>query len=135
MEEYTEKEAIQAIEDIAKSEQENNEILNEIESDLTDIDEHITNIDEYLVINNKEEEQKNEQESEKIDGKENQKSGEGEQEQEEVQAVTLDDIYNEVAEVNDNIENTNSLLTVGVWSQGIIIGVLLLTIFWRKFFK
>lgn len=132
-EEYTEQDAIQAVQDIAKQGLENEEILNEIESDLTDINEHIINIDEYLVINNKEEEKKDEQEAEKVDEKENQKSGEGEQE--EIQAVTLDDIYNEVAEVNDNLENTNNLLTVGVWTQGIVIGVLLLTIFWRKFFK
>ena len=135
-EEYTEQEAIEAVQDIAKQGLENGEVLNEIESDLTDINEHVANIDEYLVINNKEAEEnkEDEQKAEEIIEEKNTKAGESENE-EQGEEISIENVYTEIVQTNQHLENQTQLLTVGIFSQGIIIGVLLLTLLWNRFIK
>lgn len=128
--ELNEQDAINAIQEIVNIGEENGEQLLSISQQLNDINNHITNIDEF-VITLQEEKKKNEQETKEITKEKTEtetKNGTTETEE----TITNTEIYNEIVQVNDNLEIQNSLLTVGIFSQGIIIGVLLLTLFWKR---
>ena len=132
---YNSDDAIQAVIEIAEIEHNNNESLACIESSLEDINNHIADIDEYIVITNKEAEKKDEQEAEKADKQDEQKAEKGDNETRAEEEVTLSDIHSEIKAVNDNLTGTNTLLTTALFAQGIIIGVLVMIVFWEKFLK
>ena len=131
---YNSDDAIQAIIEIAEIEHNNNESLACIESSLEDINNHIADIDEYIVITNKEAEKKDEQEAEKADKQDEQKAEKDDTETRE-EEVTISEIHSEIKAVNDNLTGTNTLLTTALFAQGIIIGVLVMILFWEKFLK
>lgn len=131
---YNTDDAIQAVIEIAEIEHINNESLACIESSLEDINNHIADIDEYIVITNKEAEKKDEQKAEKAEKQDEQKAEKGDTETRE-EEVTISDIHSEIKAVNDNLTGTNTLLTTALFAQGIIIGVLVMILFWEKFLK
>lgn len=113
-------------------------ILKNIDENIGDIKSDLIDINDYLTIQNSEivKEDKNEDEKKEDDKKEENitKSGEQENQQEE-QSITLEDISIQLDNTNHLLDTQNNLLIVNIFSSGIIAGVLLLTLFWNRFFK
>ena len=107
-----------------------NDNLSNIESNTIDINE---NVEELLVISNPDYEEKEEKEEEKEEAKKEISIKSDQQEEEE--EISISDIYTEIQETNSLLNYQNNLITVGVFSQGIIIGVLILTLFWNRFIR
>ena len=103
-----------------------NNSLNSIDSNVSDIN---SNIEEYLIL----------KEPDKIEKIENEKKEETKSETREVEEntseFTIDDVYSEITQTNSILTEQNNILTVGLFSQGILIGVLVLTLFWNRFMK
>lgn len=139
--------AIQNIKEIAitgaagaRSAAENTKELKTINQQLNDINYHLTNLEDYFIDNYilPEEIKKNEQTTEKNDKQEEETREEtksGDTETDNNEAVTIETVQQTLEETNIILNNTNNLLTVSVFAQGIIIGVLVLTILWRKYLK
>ena len=129
----SEQEALSYIQKIQENTLSNGEYLAGIENDLDDINEHIASIDEYIIIANKEvseDEQKSEEDIKQEEQK-NETSGRREVQTE----ITIEDVHSEVVQINTTLKETNDLLTVGIFAQGIIIGVLVFTLFWNRFMR
>ena len=112
-------------------------ILKNIDENIGDIKSDIIDINEYLTIQNSEivKEEKKEDEKKEEKTEENiTKSGDQENQQEE-QSITLEDISIQLDNTNHLLDTQNNLLIVNIFSSGIIVGVLLLTLFWTRFFK
>lgn len=132
--ELNEQDAINAIQEIVNIGEENGEQLLSISQQLNDINNHITNIDEYIITKQEQEDKKDEQDTEKITKESTEKNTKADTEESE-ETITTEQIYTEIQLVNDNLEAQINLLSVGIFAQGIIIGVLLLTIFWKRVFR
>ena len=132
---YSEEDAMRNIQDIAEHGLQNIKELQKIETSLDSMNEHISSLDDYLVIQKKKEEEEKKKIEEKKEEEQKAESKSGEQTEEKTEEKTLDDIYEELSVIDSDIKESNTLQTVGIFSQGIIIGVLLLTIFWVKFFR
>lgn len=140
-EDNTTQEALKDIKEINIHAKNSEDLLNAIESDLIDLNDHITTIEEFIVITNpdseekKEEEKKeNEQESKKVNEEKETKGDTGTEEEQE-EAITLEDVHTEIKQVNDNLTTTNNLLISDVFSNGVIAGVILFTLFWNRVMK
>lgn len=105
------------------------ENIGDIKSDVIDIRD---NIEETEIANEKEEKKEEEKKEEKQEISEI-KSGEAEAEEE--SSVTLETLSAQIDDTNSLLQDNNNLQTIGIFTQGIIIGVLLLTLFWSRFVK
>lgn len=110
-------------------------IVNTITSSLDSIDSHVINIDEKLdeiiVIQSPEkEEKKDEQKDEKTIEEKTTKSGE--QEEQITEEITISDVYTEIQTTNTLLERQNNILEFGIFSLGIMIGILVLALFWQR---
>lgn len=114
-----------------------NEKTNTITSSLDSIDSNVQdindNIEEYLVISKPEKQEEEKQEEEKEEKKEETKGDTKSTFQ------TSEEYLEEILEIQQNdsitLSNIENLLIVNVFSIGILIGVMLLTLFWNRYFK
>ena len=135
IENYSTEDALRNIQDISDNSLEQLREIKKVQTSLDSLNEHVSSLDDYLVIQKKkEEEQKKEEqkdeEKEETETKNDVRSGE-----EETEEITLSEVYTEIQTVNEHLEYQNNLLTISIFSSGIIIGVLLITLFWNRFIK
>ena len=93
------------------------ENIGDIKSDVIDIRD---NIEETEIANEKEEKKEEEKKEEKQEISEI-KSGEAEAEEE--SSVTLETLSAQIDDTNSLLQDNNNLQTIGIFTQGIIIGV------------
>lgn len=140
-EDNTTQEALKDIQEINIHTKNSEDLLNAIESDLIDLNDHITTIEEFIVINNpdseekKEEEKKEDEQEDKKANEEKETKGDTGAEEEQEENITLEDVHEEIKQVNDNLSTTNNLLISDVFSNGVIAGVILFTLFWNRVMK
>lgn len=136
IENYSTEDALRNIQDISDNSLEQLKEIKKVQTSLDSLNEHVSSLDDYLVIQKKkEEEQKKEEEKKDEEKEESETKSDLRTGEEETEEVTLSELYSEVQTVNQHLEYQNNLLTISIFSSGIIIGVLLITLFWNRFIK
>lgn len=112
-------------------------IINNIDENIGDIKSNVEDINDFLKESEfKEDEQKTEKtDGEKKEEDKKEQTREIEQPAEEESSVTLETISAQIETTNSLIQDSNNLATVNIFSQGILIGVILLALFWKRLVK
>lgn len=128
--------ALTDIHNIANNTENINNNIMKLSDTITDLDLHITSLDQYLVIDKIEKEKKeNEQNTKEVIEENTKKDGEADNTSTTETNISLEDVYQEMLITNQHLETQNTLLTVSNFTLGIIVGAILISMFWQRFFK
>lgn len=129
MEEEQLNNALYNVQNINDTSVDSNNQLYQINNTLIEIDNKLYTINELL-------NEKNEQTTEKTsEEKKEARKGTDQEEADTESEITLETIHEDLQANNQILQNQQNLLTVNVFAIGILIGVVLLSMFWDRYLK
>jgi Fe2+ transport system protein B len=117
------------IKNISDTSIDSNNQLYQINNTLIEIDNNLYSINELLNKNYEQETEKN------ITEKKEERKSSDQETSESVSEITIETIHEDLQANKEILQNQQNLLTVNVFAIGILIGVIVLSMFWDRYFK